>query len=45
MEMQECLKRLKSVRTYGGDTFFAGLVQTFVASPVMPQAWNQRASI
>ena len=40
-ELQLCLQKIKSIRSYGGDVFFAGLGRVFAAQPIVPQAFQE----
>ena len=36
----DCLMKLKSLRSFGGDVFFAGLAKVFVAKPMIPGGFS-----
>ena len=39
-ELKECLRRLKSLGSHGGDLFFAGIAKTMVTRPIIPTSYN-----
>ena len=44
-ELQQCLAKIKSIRSYGGDVFFVGLAKVFAAQPIVPLTYDETASV
>ena len=39
-ELKDCLNRLRSLSSHGGDLFFVGIAKTMVTKPIIPQSYN-----
>jgi hypothetical protein len=44
-DLQDALKKLRTMRASGGDTFFVGLARLFTTRPEVPNSWREEANL
>ena len=44
-ELREILQKLRSLRNYGGDVFFAGLARVLAAKPILPNSYSEAKTL